>query len=328
MSDNKFKALVARQVDGKTVVAIEQYPEADLPAADVLIDVEYSSFNYKDGLALTGRNAILRNFPIIPGVDYAGTVRHSDNPAWKAGDKVILHGWGVGERWSGGFAARARAKGEWLVRLPEGMSTRTAMAIGTGGLTAMLCVMALERYGIEKGGDVIVTGAAGGVGSYAVSLLSRLGYTVHALTGRPEEAAFLKGLGAAEIIDRATLAQPGKPLQAERWHGAVDAVGGPILANILAAMRYNGAVAACGLAASVEIPTSVFPFILRNVALLGVDSVQCPLAQRNEAWQRLAKEIDAKHLEALTSEVTLEDLPKLAEEIMAGKVRGRAVVKV
>lgn len=328
VADGKFKALVTRQVDGKQSIAIEQLTDADLPAADVLVDIDYSSFNYKDGLGLSGKNRIFRQFPIIPGIDYAGTVASSDSPNFKPDDKVILTGWGVGEGWSGGFSERARVKSEWLVKLPQGMTTCQAMAIGTAGLTAMLAVMSLERYGVEKGGNVVVSGAAGGVGSIAVLLLSRCGYRVTALTGRPEQAEFLKGLGASELLDRNELANPGKPLQEEKWHGAVDTVGGSILANILASARYNAPIAACGLAASFELPTTVFPFILRGAALLGVDSVQSPIAERTEAWKRLSTEVSEQDLAGLTSEVGLEELPILAEAILAGQVRGRTVVNV
>lgn len=328
LSNDTFKALVVRQNEGQQKVAVEQWTDTDLGEGDVLIDVEYSSFNYKDGLALAGRNSILRQFPIVPGIDYAGTVRHSSSVKFTAGDKVILTGWGVGERSSGGFAQRARAKSDWLVKLPENLTTRQAMIIGTAGLTAMLSVMALERYGLEKGGDIIISGAAGGVGSVATILLSRRGYRVHALTGRLEETAFLKSLGAVEVIERSTMAEPGKPLQAERWHGAIDVAGGHVLANILASTRYRGAVAACGLAASTNLSTSVFPFILRNVALLGVDSVQCPLNDRELAWTDLAASLQESDFKDITTEVVLEDLPQIAVDILAGKVKGRTLVKV
>ncbi|WP_454916778.1 acrylyl-CoA reductase (NADPH) [Xanthobacter sediminis] len=328
MSTETFRALMARKAESGQSIAIETITEADLPAADVTVDVEYSSFNYKDGLALKGLSRILRTFPMVPGIDFAGTVRASDNSAFTAGDKVVLTGWGVGENWSGGFAERARVKGEWLVKLPEGLSTRQAMAIGTAGLTSMLCVDALERHGVKAGGDVLVTGAAGGVGSVAVRLLSRLGYKVSALTGRRSEESFLKSLGAVEIVDRETCAAPGKPLQGERWHGAVDTVGGHVLANVLASTAYEGAVAACGLAGSSDLPTTVFPFILRNVALLGVDSVNCPTARRLHAWTRLAALLTEEDFALVTREVGLEDLPALAEEIIAGKVRGRTIVRL
>ena len=321
-----FRAIMARKTEAGQAIAIENITEADLPEADVTVDVEYSSFNYKDGLALKGLSRILRALPMVPGIDFAGTVRASGNPDFQPGDKVVLTGWGVGENWSGGFAQRARVKSEWLVKLPKGLSTRQAMAVGTAGLTAMLCVDALERYGIKAGGDVLVTGAAGGVGSVAVRLLSRLGYRVHALTGRRSEEDFLKSLGASEIVDRATYQAPGKPLQGEAWDGAVDTVGGPILANVLASTRYGGAVAACGLAGSTDLPSTVFPFILRNVALLGVDSVNCPTQRRVAAWTRIAALLNEDDFARVTQEVRLEDLPALADAILAGQVRGRTVV--
>lgn len=328
MTSEGFRALLARKTEDGQSVAMTRITEADLPAGDVTVDVEYSSFNYKDGLALKGLGRILRTFPMVPGIDFAGTVRASDTPAFQVGDKVVLTGWGVGESWSGGFAERARVKGEWLVKLPAGLSTRQAMAIGTAGLTAMLCVDALERHGIAAGGEVLVTGAAGGVGSVAVRLLSRLGYRVSALTGRRSEAEFLAGLGASAIVDRADYANPGKPLAGERWAGAVDTVGGPILANVLASTAYNGAVAACGLAASADLTTTVFPFILRNVALLGVDSVNCQTARRLAAWERLATLLSEADFALVTREVGLEALPALAGEILAGHVRGRTLVAV
>jgi acrylyl-CoA reductase (NADPH) len=328
MPDNTFRALVARRQGDAQAVAVESLSDADLPAADVTIDVEYSSFNYKDGLALAGRSRILRTFPIIPGIDYAGTVASSASDRFAPGERVVLTGWGVGENWSGGFAERARAKAEWLVKLPEALSTRQAMAIGTAGLTAMLCVMGLEKHGIRPGGDVLVTGAAGGVGSVAVRLLSRLGYKVTALTGRLAEADFLRALGAAAIMDRAEYAASGKPLAGERWAAAVDTVGGTILANVLAATAYDGAVAACGLAGGTDLPASVFPFILRGVALLGIDSVMCPLPRREAAWRRLAAELQPDDFTRITTMVGLEDLPALAEKILAGQVRGRTVVRV
>ncbi len=328
MNASGFRALVAREEGGRQSVALETLTDADLPAADVTVDVEFSSFNYKDGLALAGRNRILRHYPIIPGIDFAGTVAQSASPRFRPGDKVVLTGFGVGENWSGGFAERARVKSAWLVALPEGLDARQAMAIGTAGFTAMLAVLALERHGIAKGGEVLVTGAAGGVGSIAIRLLSRLGYRVTALTGRPAERDFLESLGAGAILERAAYQAPGKPLQAERWQGAVDSVGGTILANVLAATAYGGAVAACGLAGGADLPTSVFPFILRGVALLGIESVQCPLALREEAWRRLARGLTAADLAAVTEEIGLGDLPARAEAILAGQVRGRTVVNV
>ena len=328
MSESGFRALVAREAGGQQQIALETLTEADLPAADVTVDVEYSSFNYKDGLALAGRNRILRRYPIVPGIDFAGTVATSENPRLRPGDRVVLTGFGVGEGWSGGFAERARVKGYWLVKLPEGLDTRQAMAIGTAGFTAMLAVMALERHGLAPGGEVVVSGAAGGVGSIAVRLLSRLGHRVAALTGRASERGFLESLGASEIIDRSAYQAPGKPLERERWQGAVDTVGGTILANILAATAYGGAVAACGLAGGADLPTSVFPFILRGIALLGIDSVQCPMAPREAAWQRLARDLTAADLAAVSEEIALEDLPARAEAILAGRVRGRTIVNV
>lgn len=328
MTGETFRALVARRIEGGQVIALEHITEADLPDGDVTVDVDYSSFNYKDGLALKGLGRILRTFPMVPGIDFAGTVRASAHTDFRPGDKVVLTGWGVGESWSGGFSERAKVKGEWLVKLPDGLSTRQAMAIGTAGLTAMLCVDALERHGIAKGGEVLVTGAAGGVGSVAVRLLSRVDYKVSALTGRRSEEPFLRELGASAIVDRADYAVAGKPLASERWAGAVDTVGGPVLANVLAATAYDGAVAACGLAGSSELATTVFPFILRNIALLGVDSVNCPKARRIAAWDRLSALLTEADFALVTREVSLEDLPALAGEILAGHVRGRTLVTV
>lgn len=328
MSDTTFQALMARKSDQGAVIALERITMADLPEADVTIDVAYSSFNYKDGLALTGRNRILRTFPMVPGIDFSGVVSASQSPRFRVGDRVALTGWGVGEGWSGGFAERARVKSEWLVKLPETISNRHAMAIGTAGLTAMLCIMALQEHGIRDGGDVLVTGAAGGVGSVAVRLLSRLGYRVSALTGRRSEEAFLRSLGASDILDRQDLSPPGKPLQNERWAGAVDVAAGAILGNVIASMAYGGAVAMCGLAGGTEVSAAVFPFILRNVALLGVDSVMCPLERREAAWQSLAAELSEADLEPVVQEVGLKQLPVLAQEILGGRVRGRTVVDV
>ncbi|HMN71288.1 MAG TPA: MDR family oxidoreductase [Rhodoblastus sp.] len=325
---DEFRAIVAREDGDKGPVSVrlEKITEAELPAADVLVDVDYSSLNYKDGLALLNKNRILRKFPIIPGIDFAGVVRSSDSPEFRAGDRVILTGWGVGESWSGGFAERARVKSEWLVKTPAAMTNRSAMAIGTAGLTAMLCVMALERAGLRAGDKVVVTGAAGGVGSVAVALLARLGFKVTAVTGRPEQHEFLRSLGASDFVDRSELQAPGKPLQGERWKGAVDTVGGVLLANVLASIAYEGAVAACGLAGGMDLPTTVAPFILRGVSLVGVDSVNCPKARRIEAWDRLASALSAKDLDAVTSETGLPDVLGLGAEILAGRVRGRTVV--
>ncbi len=328
MSGTGFRALVARSEGSGQTVASETWTDADLPEADVTVDVEYSSFNYKDGLALKGAGRILRKYPIVPGIDFAGTVAHSASGLFKPGDAVVLTGWGVGEGWSGGFAQRARVKPEWLVKLPGGMTAHQAMAIGTAGLTAMLSVMALERHDVQPGGDVLVTGAAGGVGSVAVCLLSRLGYRVTALTGRPDQGEHLQRLGAAAIMDRAEYQAPGKPMAAERWHGAVDTVGGIILANTIAATRYGGAVACCGLAGGSDLPSTVLPFILRGVALLGIESVQCPMPVRTEAWQRLARDLRPEDLAPFTETIGLTDLLVRADAIIAGQVRGRTVVDV
>lgn len=324
----EFQAIVARQDGdkGPVTVKLETITEADLPAADVLVDVEYSSLNYKDGLALLNKNRILRRFPIVPGIDFAGVVRRSDTSEFKTGDRVILTGWGVGEGWSGGFAERASVKSEWLVKTPAAMTSRAAMAIGTAGLTAMLCVMALEQAGLKAGDKVVVTGAAGGVGSVAVALLAKLGFKVTAVTGRPEQHDYLRSLGAEDFVDRAELQTPGKPLQGERWKGAVDTVGGVLLANVLASMAYGGAVAACGLAGGMDLPTTVAPFILRGVSLIGVDSVNCPKARRVEAWERLAAALSPAELDAVTSEVSLAGVMGLGADILAGQVRGRTVV--
>jgi acrylyl-CoA reductase (NADPH) len=294
------------------------------------VAVECSTINYKDGLAITGRSPVVRHFPMVPGIDFAGTVLESQHPRWAAGDKVLLNGFGVGETHWGGLAQLARVKGDWLVALPKAFSARDAMAIGTAGYTAMLCVMALERNGVTPDkGEVLVTGANGGVGSVAIALLAKLGYTVAASTGRPEEADFLKSLGASSIVDRAELSSPGKPLGRERWAAAVDSVGSHTLANVCANMMYRGTVAACGLAQGMDLPASVAPFILRGVTLAGVDSVMCPRAERLVAWARLARDLDPAKLEAIGArEVGLAEVVPLAAEILAGKVRGRVVVDV
>ncbi|MGD9537240.1 MAG: MDR family oxidoreductase [Alphaproteobacteria bacterium] len=325
-----YRALVADQAEGKTVTRIETLGDADLPDGEVTVRVAYSSLNYKDGLALTGRAPILRSFPMVPGIDYAGTVEASDDPRFKPGDEVVLTGWGVGERHPGGFAQKARAKAAWLVHLPPGVDARHAMAIGTAGFTSMLCVLALERAGVTPGaGPVVVTGAAGGVGSVAVALLAKRGFEVHAVTGRPALGDFLTGLGASAIVPRAELAaKPDKPLLKERWAGAVDAVGGDTLAHVIAETRYGGAVAACGLAGGSGLATTVLPFILRGVSLLGIDSVMCPHELRVKAWQHLAKELPAGTLDALTELIPLAKLPAYAPKIIAGEVRGRVVVDV
>src|SRR6185295_3284510 len=291
--------------------------------------VEYSTINYKDGLAITGKAPVVRRWPMIGGIDFAGTVEASTNAAWKPGDKVILNGYGLGETHLGGYTEKARVKGDWLVRLPEGLTTREAMAIGTAGYTAMLCVLALERYGIKPAqGSVIVTGASGGVGSVAIALLSKLGFTVTASTGRASEADYLKSLGASEIIDRAELSGPAKPLGKERWEAGIDSVGSHTLANVLSMTKYDGAVAACGLAQGMDLPASVAPFILRGVSLLGVDSVMCKMERRKEAWKRLASDLDPKKLGAMAVEMPLGKVIEAAPDILAGKVRGRIVVKI
>lgn len=304
-----------------------EFDPADLMDGEVGIQVSHSTLNYKDGLALTGRSPVVRRFPMIPGIDLAGTVTGSASPDWRPGDQVVVTGWGMGETHFGGYAEHARVPAGWPVRLPDGMDAATAMAIGTAGLTAMLCVRLLERHGARPDdGAVLVTGAAGGVGSVAVALLARLGWHVIASTGRAAEGDYLRGLGAAEIIDRAELSAPGKPLGRERWAAAVDCVGSHTLANVLAQTRRGGAVAACGLAQGMDLPASVAPFILRDVALLGADSVMCPRAVRQEAWARLAHDLDAARLAAMTRHVGLDAVIGLAPRILAGEVRGRVVV--
>ena len=324
-----FQAIVIEKTEGGTKAALTQFDEANLMDGDVTFRVEYSTLNYKDGLAITGKAPVVRRFPMIAGIDAAGTVESSTNPAWKPGDKVILNGWGCGETHLGAYAAKARVKGEWLVRLPGSMTARDAMAIGTAGYTAMLAVMALERHGLTpERGPVAVTGAAGGVGSVAIAILAKLGFAVHAVTGRPEEADYLKGLGAAEIVERKELAGPAKPIAKERWAGAVDAVGSTTLANLLSMTRYGGAVAACGLAGGMDLPTSVAPFILRGVCLYGINSVMCPIERRREAWKRLETDLDRQKLAAITREIGLSEVSGAAADILAGKVRGRIVVSI
>jgi acrylyl-CoA reductase (NADPH) len=314
--------------------SLTELDEDRLPAAgDVTVRVDWSTLNYKDGLAITGRSPVVRSFPMVPGIDFAGTVVHSGHPRWKVGDAVVLNGFGVGETHWGGLAQMARVKGDWLVALPDGLSAREAMAIGTAGYTAMLCVMALERHWHDAGvlpgaGEVLVTGAGGGVGSVAIALLAAAGHRVVASTGRPQEADYLKGLGATEVIDRAALSAPGKPLQKERWIGVVDAVGSHTLANACASTRYGGAVAACGLAQGMDLPASVAPFILRGVTLYGIDSVMAPLVRREAAWQQLAHRLDRGRLTAMTRGIALAEAPAAAEDILAGRVRGRLVVDV
>jgi acrylyl-CoA reductase (NADPH) len=324
-----FKAIVVDKAEGGQTIRLTDFDEKDLMDGDVNVAVEWSTLNYKDGLALTGKSPVVRRFPMIAGIDFAGTVEASSNPAWKAGDKVILNGWGLGETHLGALAQKARVKGDWLVRLPDKISARDAMAIGTAGYTAMLSVMALERAGVTPGrGPVIVTGAAGGVGSVAIAILSKLGYTVIASTGRTTEADYLKGLGAAEIIERKELTGAPRALGKERWAGGIDVVGSTTLANVLSMTRYGGAVAACGLAGGMDLPTSVAPFILRGVSLLGIDSVMCPLPLRQEAWSRLESDLDRGKIAAMTSEIGLGEVIDAGARILAGDVRGRIVVKI
>ncbi len=326
---SSFKALVATKGETGPNLAFTEFAESDLMEGDVTVRVTHSTVNYKDGLALTGRAPVIRRWPMIPGVDFAGRVEASEHPEFKPGDLVVLNGWGTGETHLGAYAQKSRVRGDWLVPLPAGMNPDEAMAIGTAGYTAMLCVLALERHGLKPAdGPVVVTGAAGGVGSVAVSLLAKAGWHVIASTGRPEEAEYLKGLGAAEIIDRNELSAPGRPLAKERWIAGVDAVGSHTLANLLSMTKYGGAVAACGLAQSMDLPASVAPFILRGVALLGVDSVMCPKPRRLEAWARLASDLDRNSLALMTTTIPLADVIETGRAIVDGKVRGRVVVEI
>ena len=324
-----FKALIASKGEAGTSLSFGDFAEADLMEGDVTVRVTHSTVNYKDGLALTGKAPVVRRWPMIPGIDFAGRVEASDNPAFKPGDLVILNGWGTGETHLGAYAQKSRVKADWLVPLPAGMNPGEAMAIGTAGYTAMLCVLALEKHGLKPAdGPVVVTGAAGGVGSVAIALLAKAGWHVIASTGRAEEADYLKGLGAAEIIDRNELSGPGRPLGKERWIAGVDAVGSHTLANLLSMTKYGGAIAACGLAQGMDLPASVAPFILRGVALLGVDSVMCPKPRRLEAWARLASDLDRDRLAAMTTTIPLEDVVETGRAILDGTVRGRVVVEV
>ncbi len=324
-----FKAIRIDKADKGTTATLTQFDEAELMEGDVTVRVEWSTLNYKDGLAVTGKAPVVRRFPMIAGIDFAGTVEQSSHPAWKAGDKVVGTGWGMGETHLGAYAEKARVKGDWLVRLPDGMSTREAMAIGTAGYTAMLSVLALEQYGLSpKSGPIVVTGAAGGVGSVATAVMSKLGYHVIASTGRLSEADYLKGLGAAEVIDRNELSGPVKPLAKERWAGGIDSVGSTTLANVLSMTKYGGAIAACGLAAGMDLPSSVAPFILRGVCLLGIDSVMCPIERRRVAWSRLASDLDRGKLSDITHEIGLDQVIDFGAKILAGQVRGRIVVKI
>ncbi|MDB5827630.1 MAG: Alcohol dehydrogenase GroES domain protein [Variovorax sp.] len=323
-----FDALMlTRGDDGATQAAVTAIDDNQLPDSEVRVRVAYSTLNYKDGLAITGKAPVVRKWPMVPGVDFAGEVEYSSDPRYQPGDPVLLNGWGVGESHWGGLAGKARVKADWLVPLPAGLTARQAMSIGTAGYTAMLCVMALEDRGVTPyDGPVLVTGANGGVGTLAIALLSRLGFRVVASTGRPEESDYLKALGATEVIDRATLNAPEKPLQKEQWAAAIDSVGSHTLANVCAGLKYGGTVAACGLAQGMDFPSSVAPFILRGITLAGIDSVQAPYARRVVAWHRLTRDLSLAKLEANTHEIKLTEAPALAAELMAGKVRGRVVV--
>ncbi|HPQ25825.1 MAG: oxidoreductase [Chromatiaceae bacterium] len=322
-----FKALVLTQEDGKTVSTVKQLGNDDLPDGDVLLAVEYSSLNYKDGLAITGKGKIVRQWPLVPGIDLAGSVLESTSPDYAVGDKVVLTGWSVGEKYWGGYSQRQRVQSQWLVPLPAGMDTRQAMAIGTAGFTAMLCVMTLEEAGVTPDkGPVVVTGATGGVGSIAVAILHKLGYRVTAVSGKPDAEGFLRDLGASEILTRDEMSKPPRPLEGQRWAGAVDTVGSTMLARVIAETHYNGCVAACGLAGGFDLPTTVMPFILRNVSLRGVDSVSCPVERRKQAWQRLVSDLPAQALGEIGQVANLEQLPELAEKITNGAIRGRVIV--
>jgi acrylyl-CoA reductase (NADPH) len=322
-----FKAVLIERDERPYRANFTALEEARLPAGDVTVRVEYSTLNYKDALAITGSAPVVRQFPMVPGVDFAGSVDQSADPSYKIGDRVLLNGWGVGEQHWGGLAQLARVKGEWLIPLPSAFTARQAMAIGTAGYTAMLCVIALERHGVTpESGEILVTGAAGGVGSVAVAVLAKLGFRVAAVTGRPAEADFLKHLGAAEVLDRSVFASPGKPLGKERWAGAIDVVGSHTLVNVCASMRYRGVVAACGLAGGLDFPATVAPFILRGVTLAGVDSVMCPRTDRLAAWRRLSQDLDVEKLEYLTEEIGLSQVTDRAAGFLEGRIRGRIVV--
>lgn len=324
-----MRAILITNEDDEYRTALTDVDESDLPEGDVTVAVAYSTLNYKDSLAITGASPVVRRFPMVPGVDLAGTVVSSDSSAFSVGDEVVVNGWGVGELHWGGFAEKARVRGDWLVPLPGAFTPRRAMAIGTAGYTAMLCVLALDAHGVRpEDGEVLVTGASGGVGSVAVALLARAGFSVVAATGRAEHHDYLRSLGATGVMDRTELAEPGRPLAKERWAGAVDAVGSHTLANVLASTRYGGTVAACGLAQGFDLPATVMPFILRGVTLAGVDSVYCPHEKRLAAWERLGRDLDVTQLELMTTEVGLDDVIDLAPEQLAGRVRGRVVISV
>ena len=322
-----FKALVVDK-NPDFSFGVRDVDDDFLPEGDVTIDIDYSTINYKDALAITNRSPVVRDWPMIVGIDGAGTVRESSHPAWQPGDQVIMNGFGVGETHKGCLAQRARLNGDWLVRLPDSFTPKQAMTIGTAGYTAMLCILALEKHGIGKGdGEILVTGATGGVGSVAIALLAKLGYTVVAATGKAEQELYLRSLGASAVVARESLTTPGKPLQKERWAAAIDTLGSHTLANVCAQIRYGGAVAACGLAQGADLTATVMPFILRNVALLGVDSVMAPLVLRRQAWDRLACDLPRELLDAMTTEITLPGVPQAAADMMAGKISGRIVVR-
>lgn len=322
-----FRAVLISGGDSGHSAEVADVSPAQLPEGDVTVRVACSTLNYKDALAITGRGSVVRSFPMVPGIDFAGTVDESTNPDFAPGDRVVLNGWGVGERHWGGLAEYARVKGEWLIPLEEAFTFEQAMSIGTAGYTAMLCVMALERHGVTPDdGEILVTGAAGGVGSVAIAVLAALGYQVVAVTGRPEEADYLTGLGATRILPRSDFTEPGRPLAKEQWAGAIDVAGGRVLANVCAQMKYRSVVAACGLAAGMDFPATVAPFILRGVTLAGVDSVMCPVDERREAWRRLATDLDPALLESMTEKIALDDCIPVADTLLDGTVRGRVIV--
>ena len=324
-----FKGIMLNKDDEGFHASLTDIDEANLPEGDVTIKVSHSTLNYKDGLAITNKGPVVRSFPMVPGIDLVGTVEISSHPGFQAGDSVILNGWGVGEKHWGGLAQKARLNGDWLVPMPSQFTPRQCMAIGTAGYTAMLCVLALEQHGVKpEHGEILVTGAAGGVGSVAIAVLSRLGYSVVAVSGRPGEADYIRGLGAAEILDRSMFSEPGRPLGRERWAGAVDVVGSHTLANVCATAKYRGVVTACGLAGGMDFPATVAPFILRGVTLVGIDSVMCPREDRLNAWKRLATDLDVSKLEMMTTEISLSETLDVAAKLMRGEVRGRVVVDV
>ena len=324
-----FKGILIEKDENGYRAELKNIDEQQLPEGDVTVRIAYSSLNYKDSLAITGKGPVVRRFPMVPGIDLVGTIEESDNPQYKVGDEVLLNGWGVGETHWGGLAQMARLKGDWLIPLPSGFTPSQVVSIGTAGYTAMLCILALEKNGVKPGdGEILVTGAAGGVGSIATAILSKLGYTVVAVSGRTAEAEYLKRLGASEVLDRSQFSSQGKPLGKERWAGAVDVVGSHTLANVCATIKYRGIVTACGLAGGMDFPTTVAPFILRGVTLVGIDSVMCPRADRLEAWRRLAMDLDLSRLELISSEVALSEVIPLADKMLNGEIRGRFIVDV